>query len=298
MYDLLVIGNPVSLIKEGHLPGEIVLGPSVVAASIAARLGVLDMVLAGNVPPMWREHLIADLDRYTIPEHYFVDSQAYREVSVPTPDGVSVRIAVSDERISIRNFPEEFLTAKAIVLAPFGDEIDPELAEWIASSSTGTILWDPGLFRLRQDEAIPLSPERGDLVRFLKSVDIVSINIKEGDALVGASDPHIAAELLVEWGATTSIVTDGSNGSILYDGTDFISVPAYPIENAWRCWTGAAFVAGLTYGVIHEERITDSTALASSVASIFIEQADRYAPIDFRTVKARKDAILEGVSYK
>ncbi|MHA1772182.1 MAG: carbohydrate kinase family protein [Candidatus Thorarchaeota archaeon] len=298
MYDLLVIGNPVFLIKEDSLPGEIVLGPSVVAASIAARLSILDMVLAGTVSPLWREPLIADLDRYAIPEHYFVDSESYKRVTVPTPDGDSVRIAVSDERISIRNFPEEFLTAKVIVLAPFGDEIDSELVEWIASSSTGTILWDPGLFRLRQDEAIPLSPERGDLVRFLKSVDIVSINIREGDALVGSSDPHVAAELLVEWGATTSIVTDGTNGSIIYDGSDFISVPAYPINNAWRCWTGAAFVAGLAYGILQELRITNSTALASSVASIFIEQKDRYAPIDIRTVKLRKDEILKGVSYK
>ncbi len=299
MYNLLVIGNPVSLMQDGVTLGEVVLGPSVVAASVAARLGIHEMILLGNVPVDWREGLIADFEKYAIPEHYLVGHQSHsKAITVPDTKGRPVRVAVSDERISMRDFPEEFLSSKVILIAPFGEEVDAELIEWLSSSSSGKLVWDPGLFRIRQDEAIPLSLERQELVRILKSVDIVSINVRESQLLVDESDPEVAAELLVAWGADTSIVTDGKNGSTIYDGKDFIHVSAYPIDDGWKCWTGAAFIAGLSCGLIRDANIIESTALASSAASVFVESNDRFAPLSKELVRARQESILQKIVYK
>lgn len=298
MYDLLVVGNPVTLLRDGNEPGEVILGPSVVSASVAARLGISDMVLVGNIAEIWRDQLIEDLDRYSVPEHYLIGKEQNAATTIPTPVGDTVQVGLSTERIAIRDFPTEFLTAKYIILAPFSDEIDVELTEWIASSSNATIIWDPGLFRLRNNNAIPLMLNRVELVRFLKSVDIVSINASECDHFVGTSDPLVAAELIVEWGARSSIVTDGAQGSILYDGTDFVRIPSYPIDNGWKCWTGAAFVAGLTRGLLQDEDLVSSTAMASSVASVYIELDNRYGPLDTHKITSRQHEILERVEYK
>lgn len=57
----------------------------------------------------------------------------------------------------------------------------------------------------------------------LQYIHFLKVNEHEMEVLTGLSDPHEAARKLHEWGVKEVLVTLGSMGSLIYDGTDFIA---------------------------------------------------------------------------
>ena len=59
----------------------------------------------------------------------------------------------------------------------------------------------------------------------LKYIDILKVNEHEMEVLTGLSDPHEAARRLHEWGVKEVLVTLGSMGSLIFNGTDIFPYP-------------------------------------------------------------------------
>ena len=61
----------------------------------------------------------------------------------------------------------------------------------------------------------------------LRYIHFLKVNEHEMEVLTGLSDPHEAARRLHEWGVKEVLVTLGSMGSLIFNGTDFFRIPAY-----------------------------------------------------------------------
>ena len=68
---------------------------------------------------------------------------------------------------------------------------------------------------------------RTDKREALRYIHFLKVNEHEMEVLTGLSDPHEAARRLHEWGVKEVLVTLGSMGSLIFNGTDFFRIPAY-----------------------------------------------------------------------
>lgn len=91
----------------------------------------------------------------------------------------------------------------------------------------------------------------------------------------GLSDPHEAARKLHEWGVKEVLVTLGSMGSLIYDGTDFYRIPAYKpgqVVDATGC--GDTYTIGYLYqrdiGCEHHE---EAGRFAAAMSTLKIEKS-------------------------
>ncbi len=298
MYDLVVLGNPLVRLSAGSTQGPAIVGPSITTASVAARLGVEGTVIVGAISTEWRTQAVSNLDLYSIPEHVLLQADRLCSAALPTPSGSTIELAIAPTRIRIRDIPAEFLSTRMVVLSPFAGEVDDELIEWFSSSSNATLIWDPSFYRVTNGRAIHTVMERSEARRILRLVDVVALHQSECQYLIGEDDPLVAAELIVELGAGAAIVTQGDHGSTVYEGDDFLVVPAYPTGTKGRCWAGAAFVAGIASALLAEQPLIKAVALASSVASVFVEQKDRYAPLDMKTIDKRQRHIMSRIEFR
>lgn len=88
-------------------------------------------------------------------------------------------------------------------------------------------------------------PEKRDvlpLLHFLKASE------EEMQVLTGTADVQQGAKRLAGWGAKEVIITLGSRGSVVYDGRQFYTIPAYPplrVQDATGC--GDTYMAGYLY---------------------------------------------------
>lgn len=58
----------------------------------------------------------------------------------------------------------------------------------------------------------------------LRYIHFLKVNEHEMEVLTGLSDPHEAARRLHEWGVKEVLVTLGSMGSLIFNGTDFFRI--------------------------------------------------------------------------
>jgi sugar/nucleoside kinase (ribokinase family) len=80
------------------------------------------------------------------------------------------------------------------------------------------------------------------LIHFFKASE------EEAQVLTGTGDMHESARQLADWGAREVVITFGSKGSLVFDGENFYSIPAFPPEqvvDATGC--GDTYMAGYLY---------------------------------------------------
>lgn len=67
----------------------------------------------------------------------------------------------------------------------------------------------------------------------LRYIHFLKVNEHEMEVLTGLSDPHEAARRLHEWGVKEVLVTLGSMGSLIFNGTDFFRIPLISLRKWW-----------------------------------------------------------------
>ncbi len=297
MYSIVVVGNLARLISaRGAADGPFV-GPAVVAASTVARLGVYEMALLGGTTQEWKPDAVSDFDQCSISEFVSITRPEHLTTEIVNVRGETLRLGVITDRINIREFPDEFLGSRLILLSPFAEEVDDELIEWMSTSGDATIVLDPSLYRVVKRRVIRVPMDPIDAKHILRHVDIVLLNESEAEFMVGDSDPMVAAELLVEWGAGTSIVTRGEQGSVMYGGEDFVMIPSFNSGAPPRCWTGSSFAAAFSTALTAGSRMEEAIAYGSSVASVYVEEKDHSSPMDLREIERRWEHIRGMIEY-
>lgn len=109
-------------------------------------------------------------------------------------------------------------------------------------------------------------PEKSEALRY---VDILKANEHEMEVLTGCADPHEAALKLADMGVKEVVLTLGDRGSLIYDGSDFHEIPAYPpveVVDATGC--GDTYMAGYLFKRAQGCGIYESGCFAAAMCTL------------------------------
>ena len=113
---------------------------------------------------------------------------------------------------------------------------------------------------------------------YLRYVDILKVNEYEIESLTGHTDVKAAALTLAEWGVKEVCITLGSYGSVIYDGTEFAIVPAFPtreVVDATGC--GDTYSTGYLYKRACGASIADAGCFAAAMSSLKLEHSGPFS---------------------
>ena len=151
------------------------------------------------------------------------------------------------------------------------DDFAPEVVEYLASK--GHVCVDvQGYLREVRDQKV-YAVDWHDKLRVLRSTDILKVNEHEIDVLTdGEHDLHRAARLISSWGVREVLITLGSYGSVIYDGSSFYEIPGYPprqVVDATGC--GDTYAAGYLYARAQGASCSEAGHLAAAMCTLKLE---------------------------
>jgi sugar/nucleoside kinase (ribokinase family) len=106
----------------------------------------------------------------------------------------------------------------------------------------------------------------------LKYMHFLKANEHEMEVLTGHSDTKGAALQLYDWGVKEVLLTFGSLGSVIYDGSQFYLIPAYTpnhVVDATGC--GDTYMTGYLYKRSRGASIEESGKFAAAMSTLKIE---------------------------
>lgn len=141
-----------------------------------------------------------------------------------------------------------------------------------------------GYLREVRDEKV-YATDWKDKLQALQYIHFLKANEHEMEVLTGYSDARSAACQLYDWGVKEVLLTFGSMGSVLYDGTTFYPIPAYiprGIVDATGC--GDTYMAGYLYQRAKGASMADAGRFAAALSTLKIERSG--------PVQATNEAVL------
>ena len=105
------------------------------------------------------------------------------------------------------------------------DDFSLEVVAYLSKKGRISIDAQGYLREVQGEDVFPVDWDRKE--EFLRYVHFLKANEPETLALTGTNDPMVAAVQLHAWGVKEVLLTLGSNGSVIYDGSDFHFIPAY-----------------------------------------------------------------------
>ena len=106
----------------------------------------------------------------------------------------------------------------------------------------------------------------------LKYIHFLKANEHEMEVLTGYDDVAMAAKQLYDWGVKEVLITLGSMGSVIYDGTTFHKIPAYkPKEVVDATGCGDTYSAGYLYKRLQGATPTEAGKFAAAMCTIKLE---------------------------
>ncbi len=305
MYEIVVIGNPIYstiITPYNKTDGRVLSGPAVNISQTAAKLGVDDIALIGSIGANFRAQFPDNLEQLGIPEYYAIDAANTGgfHINCDADGHPTMTMIEKPNELGIRDVPDEFLQSQIIVMAPAYRETELELIEWISTSSDAELVLDTqGIGRRVDDDGnIQVSTRGGLFEQLLDIVDVVKMERPLWRLVTGESDPLLAAEFLVEHGASIGITMLSSMGAVVYDGNEFFIVPLEKQATRNVIAASDAFTAAFSVGMTRVTDMTERAALASSAASIVMEHSCAEFAISPEEIQTRQQAIIDRIVIK
>ncbi len=165
-------------------------------------------------------------------------------------------------------FPVQLPSAPWIYLTSMGDAFRPfynHLLNWMKKNGEVKLAFNPGSRQLRAGF--------DSIKDVLAASYMVYVNRKEAETITGLKETQGKEKDLLKalsaLGPKISIITDGSNGSFVYDGTRFVKAEVLPVDAYERTGAGDAFgsgcIAALIKGKDLEEALLWGTLNSASV---------------------------------
>ncbi len=146
-------------------------------------------------------------------------------------------------------FPVQLPSAPWIYLTSMGDAFRPfynHLLNWMKKNGEVKLAFNPGSRQLRAGF--------DSIKDVLTASYMVYVNRKEAEILTGLKETQNKEKELLKalsaLGPKISIITDGSNGSFVYDGTRFVKAEVLPVDAYERTGAGDAFGSGCIAALI------------------------------------------------
>lgn len=152
------------------------------------------------------------------------------------------------------------------------DDFSTEVIRYLAGKGKVSVDSQGYLREVRDKKVYAVDwPEKLDA---LKHIYFLKANEHEMEVLTGHSDVKKAAEQLYEWGVKEVLITLGSMGSVIYDGTSFYRIPAYkPVEVTDATGCGDTYMTGYLYRRAKGDNIVDSGSFAAAMSTLKIEDS-------------------------
>jgi sugar/nucleoside kinase (ribokinase family) len=303
MYELVVIGNPsfdrfASKRNNGH---RALSGPAAYSIVTASKLGLENVAIVGAVGDDYEVKFKNTMHELGVPEFFTLDSKdtGGLELEETAAGEFALQRCITEgKKIGVRDVPDEFLSSKMILLSPMLQEIDAEFIQWICNSSDAHIYLDPQIVRSKDNGV--LVPVK-DVEAFEKTqcfLDGIQMNRHEASFFTGESDPFVAAELLVDMLAENCILTLGPDGCLVYDGNDFTSVSAYPVEPIDTYCAGAVHIAGFLASAINGESTDSCISTGTALASIKTENPGMDYTLVTSELDHRRSYVAESIQHR
>lgn len=173
-------------------------------------------------------------------------------------------------------FSEDFLLpihSKLFHLGPLlPDDISVGLIKMLAGKGKISLDAQGYLREVIDQKVYPRDwPEK---IEALQYVDILKTDEGELAALTGCTDVRTGAKMVADWGVKEVIITNGSQGSLIYFEGVFYTIPAFPpqvIVDATGC--GDTYMAGYLYQRCKGADVQQSGTFAAHLASKKMEAA-------------------------
>ncbi|HEY4108174.1 PfkB family carbohydrate kinase [Puia sp.] len=130
----------------------------------------------------------------------------------------------------------------------------------------------------------------------LQYIHTLKVNESEMAVLTGQDEVRKGAKILAEWGVKEVVITLGSMGSVIYDGQNFFTIPAYipttSVVDATGC--GDTYMAGYLYQRIKGASIQQAGEFAAAMATLKIEGSGPFTGTKeevFALLSSRKDKV-------
>lgn len=154
--------------------------------------------------------------------------------------------------------------------ALLADDFTPQFVEELSKRGKISIDCQGYLREVRGEEVFPVDWIGKEEV--LQYVDVLKANEMEMKVLTGTTDVYAAAIKLYNWGVKEVLLTLGSMGSVIYDGSTFTMIPAYQatdVIDATGC--GDTYMAGYLYKRAQGATMEEAAKFAAAMATIKIE---------------------------
>lgn len=178
------------------------------------------------------------------------------------------------------------ISAKIFHLGPLlADDISVELIKYL--SEKGQVSLDVQGYLRKVEDTDVLAVDWLHKKEGLQYVSILKANDHEMEVLTGTADIFKSARILHEWGVKEVVITLGSKGAIIFDGTEFYTIKAYrPKAEKDATGCGDTYMAGYLYQRIKNKGIQEAGEFAAAMASIKIESSGPFTGTE-KDVKAK-----------
>lgn len=195
--------------------------------------------------------------------HYF--ENIYGE----NQDNRTQRVLAKSDPFTIEGL--EGVEAKIFHLgALLADDFSLDIIKYLSKKGIVSVDSQGYLREVRDENVYPV--DWNGKIEALKYIDILKVNEHELEALTGLTDVVAGAKMLNEWGVKEVLVTLGSMGSVIYDGTTYYKIPAYiPAEVVDATGCGDTYMTGYLYQRAKNVGIEEAAKFASAMATIKIE---------------------------
>lgn len=296
--DLVGIGNPVYdviVTPWSRTSGRVLSGCSTNACLAAKRLGMKKVGLVGCMGMDFAQGFVDDMRKYDVEARIDVSSTetgGFRLIYDEKGDRTLDVLGVAGE-ITPRNFPEEFLDSRFLLIGPILGEVSLELIEFIRSSSSATIFLDPqGLVRIiGEGRRVVHKCNKDEFKKILGLVDFVKPNEHESVMITGEHDPLKALRQLRDSGKAVPIVTLAERGSLLLDGDKLCRIPPYATRAIDPTGAGDVYAGSFITEFQRTDNFIDAGLFASAAASIMVEQVGPDFQMAPKDVQERTEAI-------
>jgi fructokinase len=295
---IVAFGNPVydfiktPLITTG---ARVLSGCSTNGCLALTRLGHTT-ALVGRVGPDYYERFLADVQGYGVAASIELCDQTggfgliYDERGNRTLDVLGVAAPIAQ-------VPPECDQASAIIVGPILQETTLELIEQIHTLSDAPLFLDPqGLLRRigPQGRIEHFCPP--DFGRVAALCHVIKANELEAEVITGVNpreDGADAVRRIKALGCTIAIVTLAEAGSLIDDGKQHYTIPAYATEALDPTGAGDSYMAGFIHTYLRDPSdLYAAGCTGAATASIWIEHTGPDAPITADEVERRAATLL------
>ena len=150
------------------------------------------------------------------------------------------------------------------------DDFSLEVVKYLAGKGLVSIDSQGYLREVRDKDVFAVDwPEKKEV---LKYVHFLKANEHEMEVLTGYTDAVNAGKVIYDWGVKEVLLTFGSMGSIIYDGSTFHKIPAYiPKEVVNATGAGDTYMTGYLYKLAKGASIEEAGCFAAAMTTLKIE---------------------------